>query len=134
MIARNSGGERPGLKSTAMPRRRKISTAAGESLSEMRTLGTALLLRCLRGCVLGFDLRQGPVEPGQEGFDVGGLDGGAAPDAKAGRRIAIGAGVECDAFLLQNAGEPLRSGSLAFGVERCEPGSDQLQADGGAGA
>src|SRR5215210_4163253 len=117
MMARSSGGERPGLKSTAMPRRRKISTAAGESLSEMRTLGgTALLLRCLRGCVFGFDLLQGPVEPGQQGFDVGGLDGGAAPDAQPRRRVAVGAGVERDAFLLQEARECLRCRGLAFGA------------------
>src|ERR1700687_3709564 len=41
MMARKSAGDRPGFKSTSMPRRRKISTAAGESLSLIRTFGMA---------------------------------------------------------------------------------------------
>src|SRR5919199_2951624 len=117
MMARSSAGGRPGLKSTSMPRRRKISTAAGESLSEMSTLGTGMLLRGLGGCLLGFDLRQSPVEPGQQRLDVGGLDGGTAPDAQARRRVAVGADVERDALLFQKGGDPLRRGRLPFGVE-----------------
>ena len=39
MIARNSAGDRPVFRSTSMPRVRKISTAAGDSLSLIRTLG-----------------------------------------------------------------------------------------------
>src|SRR6185312_17089046 len=39
MMARRSAGDRPGFRSTSMPRLRKMSTAAGESLSLIRTLG-----------------------------------------------------------------------------------------------
>src|SRR3546814_20854597 len=37
----------------------------------------------------GRKLRPGPVEPGAERFDIGGVDGRAAPDAQARRGIAI---------------------------------------------
>src|SRR3984885_6702723 len=39
MMTRRSAGDRPGFKSTSIPRRRKMSTAAGESLSLIKTLG-----------------------------------------------------------------------------------------------
>ena len=42
---------------------------------------------------LGFFEREGVVEPIGEGGDVGRLDRGAAPDAQAGRRVAVGADV-----------------------------------------
>ena len=38
--------------------------------------------------------RIGPVEPGDQRLDIGGFDSGAAPDAQARRRIAIGADIE----------------------------------------
>jgi hypothetical protein len=39
MIARRSAGDRPGFRSTSTPRDRKISTANGDRLSLIRTLG-----------------------------------------------------------------------------------------------
>src|SRR5215831_20500345 len=41
-MARRSAGFSPGLKSTSQPRSEKISTARGESSSEMSTLGLAI--------------------------------------------------------------------------------------------
>ncbi len=87
-----------GWKSTSTPRSLKICTAAGESASEMRTLG-GIALRRLRQRVLA--LGEGPVEPRRQRLDVGALDGRAAPDAQARRRIAIGVDVVGDALLLQ---------------------------------
>ena len=56
----------------------------------------AAALRSVAFCVC-----EGPVEPGHQRFEVGGLDGRAAPDAQAGRRVAIGADVVGDAFLVE---------------------------------
>jgi len=56
---------------------------------------------------LGFLLGEGPVEPEGQRFDVGCLDRRAAPDAQAGRSVAIAADVEGDLLLLQRAGERL---------------------------
>jgi hypothetical protein len=44
---------------------------------------------------------QGPVEPGPERLDVGGVDGRAAPDAQARRGVAVAGDVEGGAFLLE---------------------------------
>src|SRR3546814_12318433 len=49
--------------------------------------------------------RVGPVEPRAEGFDIGGVDGRAAPDAKARRRVAITRDVVGRAFLFEQPGE-----------------------------
>ncbi len=43
IMLRRSAGERPGFKSTSTPRRRKISTAAGDSLSLISTFGIGIL-------------------------------------------------------------------------------------------
>ena len=43
MMARSSAGDRPGFRSTSIPRLRKISTAAGDSLSLINTLGIGVL-------------------------------------------------------------------------------------------
>src|ERR1019366_197048 len=94
----------PGLLSISTPRSLKMATAAGESLSAIRTLGmrvsgngdkeksrrlsrTGIDSGSLGGA--GLDLGEGPVEPGRQRLDVGLVHGGAAPDAQARRRGAI---------------------------------------------
>src|SRR4029450_9939965 len=47
------------------------------------------------------DLSERPVEPGQERFDVAGVDGRAPPDAQPGRCVAMRADVLRDAFLVE---------------------------------
>src|SRR5689334_25382588 len=97
-MARSSAGLRPGLKSTSQPRSEKISTARGESSSEIRTLGFA---------IFALDLPIGPVEPRQQGFQIRLLDGGAAPDAQARRGVAVGADVVARLLALQQVGHLL---------------------------
>src|SRR3546814_9085950 len=46
-----------------------------------------------------------PVEPRAERFDIGGVDGRAAPDAQPRRRVAIARDVVCRAFGFEQAGE-----------------------------
>src|SRR5437763_2248296 len=82
MIPFSSSGERPGFSSTSMPRWRKIAAARGSILSAIKTLTGSATGRLPR-----------PVEPRPERFDVRRVDGCPAPDAKAGRRIAIGGDV-----------------------------------------
>src|SRR5215510_7118147 len=129
---------RLGWKSTSTPRSLKICTAAGDSASEMRTLGFIVItwtsvvpsalpawqrlrarppasagaraLRRLGQRLLG--QRIGPVEPRHQGLDVGGLDGRAAPDTQARRRVAVGRDVVGDAFLLQRRRHALGEGGL----------------------
>src|SRR3954452_23162027 len=117
---------RLGWKSTSTPRSLKICTAAGDSASEMRTLGAGMAgpVRSFRrrGVVpeqrkgfcgrvraggpdsfgngasgrlgeLRLFLGEGPVEPRRQSLEVGGLDGGAAPDAQPRRSIPVGADV-----------------------------------------
>src|SRR5690606_11852627 len=93
--------------------------ALGSMLSEMRTLGfvmKASLENRMREAAGAWpagrgsgrlERNPGPVEPGTERLDVGGVDGRAAPDAKARRGIAIAGDVVSRAFLLQQAGESL---------------------------
>ena len=52
-------------------------------------------------------LLPGPVEPRPERFDVGGVDGRAAPDAQARRGVAIAGDVVGRAFRLEQLGEAL---------------------------
>src|SRR5205807_8547204 len=87
---------RLGWKSTSTPRSLKICTAAGESASEMRTRGAMDVgaLGRLGQRVPGLGV--GPVEPRDQRLDVGGFDGGAAPDAKPGRRVAMAGDVVGD--------------------------------------
>src|ERR1043166_2434814 len=99
MISASWSLSRLGLTTVSMPRSAKICTAAGESLSEMRTRGAMAASRCLAQRVLA--LRERPIEPGGEPLDVGGLDGRAAPDAQAGRRVAIERDIIGDAFFLE---------------------------------
>jgi hypothetical protein len=54
--------------------------------------------------VFGFDLGNGPVEPGEQGFYVGGFDGGTTPDAQARGRVAVGADVEGDPLFFEKDG------------------------------
>src|SRR5580692_9987303 len=115
MTARSSAGDRPGFRSTSTPRRRKISTAAGESLSLIKTfgmkcarwlivllkphpnpappkrgggsgttpsprvwgrvgMGVLVLFGSLRRCEFGGHQIMGPVQPGQQLIDIGGVD------------------------------------------------------------
>ena len=67
----------------------------------------------MRERVLGLGV--GPVEPVRERFDVGALDGRAAPDPQARRRIAVGADVVGDAFLLERCGNALGERRLGLG-------------------
>src|SRR3546814_17599355 len=58
----------------------------------------------------GLHGRIGPVEPGTERFNVGGLYRRAAPDAQARRGVAIARDVIGGAFLLPQGGEALDEG------------------------
>src|SRR5687768_14346548 len=99
MMSRNSFGFSPTFSSTSTPRWRKIWTAAEDNSSAIRTLGISLFLSGNR--VLGGG--ECPVEPGHQLLHIGALNRRAAPDAQSRRRIAIGADVEGDALLLQQA-------------------------------
>ena len=58
------------------------------------------------------DFAVGPLDPREQGFDVGGLHRGAAPDAQAGRSVAVGAEVVADSFLVEQFHQ---SGDLVVG-------------------
>src|ERR1700744_413711 len=99
MTARSSAGVRPGLRSTSIPRLRKISTAAGDNLSLINTFGISipLLSRSQRRS----DLGGGPIEPRKQRLNVSGFHGCARPETQAGRRVAIGPDVVGHAVLFQ---------------------------------
>ncbi len=78
--------------------------------------------------------REGPVEPGAERLDVGGVDGGAAPDAQARRRVAVAGDVVGDALGLEELGHALDEVALARLVERRDLRVDDPQADRGVRA
>ena len=79
-------------------------------------------------------LGKGPVEPVRQRLDVLGLDGGAAPDAQAGRRVAIMRDVEGRAFLLDQRDQLLGEVGLRVRRQRGDRGIDHLQAHRGVGA
>ena len=79
-------------------------------------------------------LGPGPVEPGTERGDIGGVDRRAAPDAKAGRRIAVVAEVVTRAFLLHERSEALRERRLRIGRKRRDRRIDDLEAHRRVGA
>src|SRR6201995_1725853 len=101
----------PGLSSASMPRSLKMASAAGESLSAIRTLG-------MSGA---FHLSPGPVEPGNESLDVGAFHRGAAPDAKARRGRTVMAGVQRHAFPVEQGRQLFRGIGLRLPVQRPEP-------------
>src|SRR5262252_8683070 len=72
------------MTSASTPRSLKIATAAGDSLSAMRTLGIGS----------AFHLLPRPVEPGRKRFDLCGFNGGAAPDSEARRCVPVAGDVE----------------------------------------
>src|SRR5271170_6965271 len=167
MILASSSLSRPGLTSTSTPRSLKMATAAGESLSEMRTrevmglmtLGWRAALRPLGIDGSGSDSKraaavlpqarsgsirrsrclgqlalldsEGVIEPVGQRLDIGGFDCRAAPDAQAGRRIAIRPDVECDLLLLEKGSQRLRKRGLAIGGKGGDRRIDDLQADAG---
>src|SRR4051794_10544183 len=120
---------RPVRTSTSTPRSRKMATAAGESSSAISTRGMRGHLQeggapHLRSAAkfsyqakssrrgsgrgeLGSDGGEGPVEPRRQRLQVGGVDGGPAPDPQARRGVAVAGGVEGGVFLLQHRGELL---------------------------
>src|SRR4051812_29749684 len=119
MTAISSSFERPVLMSVSTPRWRKMSTAAGLRLSAMSTRGMGRI-PCGKssrpgredrvglwdgppsgGFEFGDDGGEGPVEPGGQCVDVGGVDGCAAPDPQARRGVAVAADVQRHAFLLE---------------------------------
>src|ERR1019366_2634367 len=164
MICSSSSLLRPVLTSASTPRALKMSMAAGESWSEMRTRGgIGMALMRLRSRVQGEDrngergatpppargggeklLRglqqlvgdggEGPVQPRGERFEIRDLDRAAAPDAQARRRFAIGGGVEGHIFLFQKVGELLGELRLAGRRQGRDARIDDLQADPGIGA
>src|SRR5581483_506253 len=88
--------------------------------------------RCFRQ--RGFGLGKGPVEPCGERLDVALLDGRAAPDAKARRRIAVVCDVVGDAVLFEPRGERFDEIPLPFRRQFRDRGVDHLHADRGVGS
>src|SRR6266852_5885255 len=74
-----------------------------------------------------FHLREGPIEPGRQRFDIGCFHGGATPDAQTRRRGAIAADVESDIFLFQKACDLRGSFSLRLLGQSSEPRIDDLE-------
>src|SRR5712691_9203576 len=122
-MARSSADFRPGLKSTSQPRSEKISTARGESSSEMSTLGFAMTKNSSSRLRAKFalDLAVGPVEPRQQGQKIALLHRGAAPDAQARRGVAVGAKVVARLFALEQVGHLLGGSGLLVGRQGGEP-------------
>src|SRR3569832_388726 len=79
-------------------------------------------------------LGKGPVDPLRQQRDVLGFDRGAAPDAQAGRRVAIMREVESGVLLLDHRHQLLGKVDLGIGRQRRDGGIDYLQADRGVGA
>src|SRR6266851_2509093 len=136
MMARSSAGFRPGLKSTSQPRSEKISTARGDSSSEMSTLGFAMTKNSSGRLRAEFPLylAVSPVKPRQQGLEIGFLHRGAAPDTQARRGVAVGAKVVARLFALEQVGH-LRGGSgLPVGRQGGEPWRRDGETDRGVGA
>ena len=70
----------------------------------------------------------------RQGDYFGCLDRGAAPDAQAGRRVAIGADVERDLLLFEQARKALGERRLGVGGQRGHVRIDHFQADAGVRA
>src|SRR5579862_9683354 len=67
---------------------------------------------------LRFGLGKGPVNPLREQRDVGSLHRGAAPDAQAGRRVAVMREVEAGGFLLDHCDQLLDEVRLRIRIQR----------------
>src|SRR5262249_3284849 len=102
------------------------SNMAGLDGTSVRARPDASASRRLGQRVLG--LGEGPVEPERERLDVGGLDGCAAPDAQARRRITISVDIVGDAFLFERGRQALDEGCLRLGRQRRDRGVDHFQA------
>ena len=87
-----------------------------------------------RLCQRVLGLGERPVEPERERLDVVRLHGRAAPDAQAGRRVAVGVYVVGDALLFERGGEALHERGLRVRRELEHRRIDHLQADRGVGA
>ena len=64
-----------------------------------------------------FYLIKAPFKPREEGFDIGGIDGGATPDADASGGVAVTAEVVADAFVVEELDPLFGLGGLLFGSE-----------------
>src|SRR6516162_10125895 len=69
----------------------------------------------------------GPIEPARERFDIGALDGRAAPNAQAWRRIPISVDVEGDAFFIESGGDAFDESRLCLRREPGDRGIDDFQ-------
>src|SRR4051812_38804982 len=110
-MAMRSALARPGRTSTSTPRPWKMPTAAGLSSSATRTLGIGATPE--RSGERGEGAGEGPVEPRRQPLDIGGLDGGAAPDPQARRRVAVAGDVVGDPLLVEEPGQLLDEARLA---------------------
>src|SRR5215472_17329660 len=127
---------RPGANSTSRPRSLKIATAAGDSASEISTLGAIsfVLLKSVLDVTsrrrgkrrLGLGI--GPVEPQRQRFDIGALHGRAAPNAQARRRVAVGVDVIGDTFFFERRGNALDELSLGVDGKPAHGRIDDFQA------
>src|SRR6202453_4510322 len=91
---------------------------AGVTKSESGGLGELALLE---------DERM--VEPVGQRLDIGRFARRAAPDAQAGRRVAVSADIQRNPFLLKEAREPLGESSLGVGRQSRDRGVHDLETD-----
>src|SRR3546814_6919545 len=73
----------------------------------------------------------GPIEPGTESFDVGGVNCRAAPDAQARRSIAITGDVISRIFCVQQAGDFLDQCELGVVVQPFDSCIREFEANAG---
>src|SRR4051794_26459341 len=131
MTAISSSFFMPTRMSASTPRSAKMRTAAGLSSSAMSTLGMVVPIAGKGGSEAGPGGLERPVEPGHQRLEVGGLDGGAAPEPQAGRRVAVARDVVGDLLLGEQLGHVLDEGLLRLGVQRGEGGVGDGEADRG---
>src|ERR1700743_911255 len=64
---------------------------------------------------LGFFLAEGEIEPWRQRLEIGCLDGSAAPDTQAWRRVAVRTNIERDLFFFEEARESFGESRLRIG-------------------
>src|SRR3546814_9377858 len=135
MTAFNASSESPGFSSTSTPCARKTSAALGSIWSAIRTLGMFVFSSCpgeSRGVQSGAPafagelssprFLEGPVEPRAQCFDVVGFDRRSAPDADAGRGVAIAGDVVGRAFGFEQGCHAFHQRILPFLIEAAHGG------------